>query len=64
MTARDDFQKASNKIIDLYEQLQSQIFNTIIDTLKAGDYKHVSQDDVVTWQAKQLAKWVSLIIKL
>lgn len=56
MTARDDFQKASNKIIDLYEQLQSQIFNTIIDTLKAGDYKHVSKDDVVTWQAKQLAK--------
>ena len=38
MTARDDFQKAGNKIIDLYEQLQSQIFNTIIDTLIAGDY--------------------------
>lgn len=56
MTARDDFQKAGNKIIDLYEQLQSQIFNTIIDTLKAGDYKHVSKDDVVTWQAKQLAQ--------
>lgn len=56
MTARDDFQKAGNRIIDLYEQLQSQIFNTIIDTLKAGDYKHVSQDDVVTWQAKQLAQ--------
>lgn len=56
MTARDDFQKAGDKIIDLYEQLQSQIFNTIIDTLKAGDYKHVSKDDVVTWQAKQLAQ--------
>lgn len=56
MTARDDFQKAGNRIIDLYEQLQSQIFNTIIDTLKAGDYKHVSKDDVVTWQAKQLLK--------
>ena len=56
MTARDDFQKAGDKIIDLYEQLQSQIFNTIIDTLKAGDYKHVSKDDVVTWQAKQLLK--------
>lgn len=56
MTARDDFQRASNVIIDLYEQLQEQIFNVIIDALKAGDYKHVSQDDVVTWQAKQLAQ--------
>ena len=56
MTARDDFQRASNGIIDLYEQLQEQIFNVIIDALKAGDYKHVSQDDVVTWQAKQLAQ--------
>ena len=56
MTARDDFQRASDGIIDLYEQLQEQIFNVIIDALKAGDYKHVSQDDVVTWQAKQLAQ--------
>ncbi|WP_418292257.1 phage minor capsid protein [Limosilactobacillus vaginalis] len=56
MTARDDFQKAANKITNAYEELQSQIFNNIIDTLKDGDYKHVSKDDVVTWQAKQLAE--------
>lgn len=56
MTARDNFAKAGQKLIDLYSQLQSQIFNVIIDTLKNGDYKHVSKDDVVTWQAKQLAK--------
>lgn len=56
MTARDDFQKAANKITNAYEELQSQIFNNIIDTLKDGDYKHVSKDDVVTWQAKQLLK--------
>lgn len=56
MTARDDFQKSANKIIDLYSNLQEQIFEVIIDALKDGDYKHVSKDDVVTWQAKQLAQ--------
>lgn len=56
MTARDDFQKSANKIIDLYSNLQEQIFEVIIDALKDGDYKHVGKDDVVTWQAKQLAQ--------
>lgn len=56
MTARDDFQKSANKIIDLYSNLQEQIFEVIIDALKDGDYQHVSKDDVVTWQAKQLAQ--------
>ncbi|WP_323064621.1 phage minor capsid protein [Limosilactobacillus reuteri] len=56
MTARDDFQKSANKIIDLYSNLQEQVFKVIIDTLKDGNYKHVSKDDVVTWQAKQLAQ--------
>lgn len=56
MTARDDFQKSANKIIDLYSNLQEQIFEVIIDALKDGDYKHVNKDDVVTWQAKQLAQ--------
>lgn len=56
MNARDNFVQAGQKLIDLYSQLQSQIFNVIIDTLKNGDYKHVSKDDVLTWQAKQLHK--------
>lgn len=56
MTARDDFQKSANKIVDLYSNLQEQIFEVIIDALKDGDYKHVGKDDVVTWQAKQLAQ--------
>ena len=56
MNARDSFANAGQKLIDLYSQLQSQIFNVIIDTLKNGDYKHVSKDDVLTWQAKQLQK--------
>lgn len=56
MTARDDFQKSADKIINLYSNLQEQIFEVIIDTLKDGDYEHVSKDDVVTWQAKQLAQ--------
>lgn len=56
MTARDDFQKSADKIINLYSNLQEQIFKVIIDALKDGDYKHVNKDDVVTWQAKQLAQ--------
>lgn len=67
MTTRDDFQKSANKIINLYSNLQEQIFKVIIDTLKDGDYKHVSKDDVVTWQAKQLAQLGKLnqrVIKL
>lgn len=56
MNARDNFAQAGQKLINLYSQLQSQIFNVIIDTLKNGDYKHVSKDDVLTWQAKQLQK--------
>ena len=56
MTARDNFAQDGQKLIDLYSQLQSQIFNVIIDTIKSGDYKHVSKDDVVTWQVKQLQK--------
>lgn len=67
MTARDDFQKSANKIIDLYSNLQEQIFEVIIDALKDGNYQHVSKDDVVTWQAKQLAQLGKLnqqVIKL
>ena len=56
MTARDDFQKSADKIINLYSNLQEQIFEVIIDALKDGNYQHVSKDDVVTWQAKQLAQ--------
>lgn len=56
MTARDDFQRSADKIIDLYSNLQEQIFGVIIDALKDGNYKHVNKDDVVTWQAKQLAQ--------
>ena len=56
MTARDDFQRSADKIIDLYSNLQEQIFEVIIDALKDGNYKHVNKDDVVTWQAKQLAQ--------
>ena len=70
MNARDNFAQAGQKLIDLYSQLQSQIFNVIIDTLKNGDYKHVSKDDVVTWQLKQLQqigalnrKVISLVAK-
>ena len=70
MNARDNFAQAGQKLIDLYSQLQSQIFKIIIDTLKTGDYQHVSKDDVVTWQLKQLQqigalnrKVISLVAK-
>lgn len=70
MNARDNFAQASQKVINMYSQLQSQIFKIIIDTLKTGDYQHVSKDDVVTWQLKQLQqigalnrKVISLVAK-
>ena len=70
MNARDNFAQAGQKLIHLYSQLQSQIFKIIIDTLKTGDYQHVSKDDVVTWQLKQLQqigalnrKVISLVAK-
>lgn len=56
MNARDSFAKAGQQLIDMYSQLQSQIFNVIIDLMKNGDYKHVGKDDVVTWQTMQLQK--------
>ncbi len=56
MGARERFEKNSQQIMDAYSALQNQIFKVIIDTLKEGDYKHVDQDDVVLWQAKQLQK--------
>lgn len=56
MGARERFEKNSQQIMDAYSALQDQIFKVIIDTLKEGDYKHVDQNDVVLWQAKQLQK--------
>lgn len=56
MTARDDFEKSATAITDMYSNLQDQIFRVIINALKDADYKHVGKDDVVTWQAKQLAQ--------
>lgn len=56
MNARDNFAQDGQKLIDLYSQLQSQIFKVIIDTIKDSNYKHVSQDDVVTWQVTELQK--------
>lgn len=54
MGARERFEQAASKISDYYQELEVQIFKLIIDALQKGDYKHVDQNDVVMWQARQL----------
>lgn len=56
MGALDRFERQGDQIKEAYSALQDQIFKLIINALKEGDYKHVDQDDVVLWQAKQLQK--------
>lgn len=56
MTAMDRFQSRAQDIADTYAGLQDRIFAMIIDTIKNADYKHVTKDDVVLWQAEQLQK--------
>lgn len=56
MTAMDRFQRHAQDIADTYAGLQDRIFAMIIDTIKNADYKHVTKDDVVLWQAEQLQK--------
>lgn len=56
MGALERFERQGDQIKDAYSSLQDEIFRLIINALKAGDYKHVDQDDVVLWQAQQLQK--------
>ena len=56
MGALERFEQQGDRIKEAYSSLQDQIFKLIIDVLKDGDYKHVDQNDVVLWQAKQLQK--------
>lgn len=63
MTAMDRFQSRAQDIADTYAGLQDRIFATIIDTIKNADYKHVTKDDVVLWQAEQLQKMGQLTRK-
>ena len=56
MGALERFERQGDQIKEAYSSLQDEIFRLIINALKAGDYKHVDQDDVVLWQAQQLQK--------
>lgn len=63
MGALERFNKRAQDIADTYAGLQDRIFAMIINTLKDADYKHVSKDDVVLWQAEQLQKMGRLTLQ-
>jgi hypothetical protein len=43
-------------IVDLYSQLQQQIFDKIINILNQSNYSEVNADNVMEWQLDQLSK--------
>lgn len=48
--------KYAQQIIEMYEHLQSQIFNLLINALKNSHYEDLAADDMLEWQLQQLAK--------
>jgi len=48
--------KYAQQIIEMYEHLQSQIFNLLINALKNSHYEDLAADDMLEWQLQQLTK--------
>src|SRR5699024_9639252 len=55
MDAGKQIQADAETITNLYSNLESRIFTEIIKVLKQGKYADVTADNVLQWQAKQLA---------
>lgn len=55
MDAEKQIQSDAETITNLYSNLESQIFTEIIKVLQRGKYADVTADNVLQWQAKQLA---------
>ena len=49
-------QNKADSIVNLYSNLQNEIFNRIIFYLKDSNYKNVGKDNVLMWQTEQLSK--------
>lgn len=48
--------KYAQQVIEMYEHLQSQIFDLLINFLKNSHYEDVNADNILEWQLQQLAK--------
>ena len=55
MDAGKQIQADAETITNLYSNLESRIFTEIIKVLQRGKYADVTPDNVLQWQAKQLA---------
>ena len=55
MDAGKQIQADAETITNLYSNLESRIFTEIIKVLQRGKYADVTADNVLQWQAKQLA---------
>lgn len=56
MITQNYMQNKADNIVNLYSNLQNEIFNRIIFYLKDSNYKNVGKDNVLLWQAEQLSK--------
>lgn len=56
MITENDMQSKADSIVNLYSNLQNEIFNRIIFYLKDSNYKNVGKDNVLMWQTEQLSK--------
>ena len=55
MDAGKQIQADAETITNLYSNLESRIFTEIIKVLQRGKYTDVTADNVLQWQAEQLA---------
>lgn len=56
MDARNQLDKHTGAFSDAYSQLETAIFQRIVKVLKDGLKQDVNADNVIEWQAQQLAK--------
>lgn len=56
MTQQSDIESRASKASDIYAGLENEIFNRIVFYLDHTKYKDIDVNNVIMWQAEQLAK--------
>lgn len=62
MDANQRIHNDTDQLADMYANLESRIFTEIIQVLQKGKQQDVTAENVIEWQAKQLAK-AGLLVK-
>lgn len=62
MDANQRIHNDANQLADMYANLESRIFTEIIQVLQRGRQQDVTAENVIEWQAQQLAK-AGLLVK-